>query len=42
MTKANQAKRLKRSKGKKKKINVDRQQDRYKNSKKRGDKVEKV
>ena len=36
MTKAKQAKRLKRSKGKKKKINVDRQQDRYKNSKKRG------
>ena len=36
MTKSKQAKRLKRSKGKKKKINVDRQQDRYKNSKKRG------
>ena len=35
MTKSKQAKRLKRSKGLKKKINVEREQVRYKNSKKR-------
>ena len=36
MTKAKRSKRLKRSKGLKKKINVEREHARYKNSKKRG------